>query len=32
MNANFDSENTSERDGPTAHREAYKYSICLDTD
>src|SRR5208283_716585 len=25
------SENTSERDGPAAHRHAYQYSICLDT-
>src|SRR5260370_12401407 len=32
MNANFDSEETSERDGPTAHRHAYYYSIYLDTD
>jgi hypothetical protein len=32
MNANFDSEKTSDRDGPTAHRHAYRYSICLDTD
>ena len=31
MNANFDSEKTSDRDGPTAHRHAYQYSICLDT-
>jgi hypothetical protein len=27
MNADFDSEKTSERDGPTAHRHAYQYSI-----
>src|SRR5216683_8380364 len=32
MNANFDSEKTSDRDGPTAHRHAYQYSIYLDTD
>ena len=32
MNANFDSEKTPDRDRPTAHRHAYRYSIYLDTD
>src|SRR5208282_5643436 len=32
VNANLDSEETSDRDGPTAHRHAYQYSIYLDTD
>src|SRR5277367_3115105 len=27
MNADFDSEKTPQRDGPTAHRHTYKYSI-----
>jgi hypothetical protein len=31
VNADLDSENTSQRDGPTAHRQAYQYSIYLDT-
>src|SRR6266853_1190078 len=29
MNANFDSEKTSYRDRPTAHRHAYQYSIYI---
>src|SRR5208282_15931 len=32
VNADFDSEDTSKRDGPTAHRHAYQYSIYLDTE
>jgi hypothetical protein len=32
MNANFDSKETPDRDGPTTHRHACRYSIYLDTD